>query len=89
MFDQLQMSLVLSKIDCHQLNIREEDIPKTAIRIWYCSYLLLVLSLELSIALANFIDLMNRVFVDYLDKFVIVFINDILVYSKAKEHEEH
>ncbi|GJV81739.1 putative reverse transcriptase domain-containing protein [Tanacetum coccineum] len=74
----------------HQLRVREEDIPKTAFRTRYDHYEFQVMSFGLTNALTVFMDLMNRVCKPYLDKFVIVFIDDILIYSKSKqEHEEH
>jgi hypothetical protein len=94
LFDQLAGAQVFSKIDhhssYHQIKIRTEDIPKTAFTTRYGLYEYLVMSFGLMNALAHFIYLMNSVFMPELDQFVVVFIDDILVYSKSmEEHEEH
>ncbi|GJW09555.1 putative reverse transcriptase domain-containing protein [Tanacetum coccineum] len=94
LFNQLQGSSVYSKIDLrsgyHQLIVREEDIPKTAFRTRYGHYEFQVMPFGLTSVPAVFMDLMNPVCKPYLDKFIIVFIDDILIYSKRKqEHEEH
>nr|GEX24639.1 putative reverse transcriptase domain-containing protein [Tanacetum cinerariifolium] len=94
LFDQLQGSSVYSKIDrrlgYHQLRIKEEDIPITAIRTRYGHFEFQVMPFGLTNVPAVFMDLMNRVYNPYLDKFVIMFIDDILVYSKdEEEHGRH
>ncbi|GJX03905.1 putative reverse transcriptase domain-containing protein [Tanacetum coccineum] len=94
LFDQLQGSSVYYKIDLrsgyHQLRVQEEDIPKMEFRTQYGHYELQIMPFGLTNAPVIFMDLMNRGCKPYLDKFVIVFIDDILIYSKnKKEHEEH
>ncbi|GKE09974.1 putative reverse transcriptase domain-containing protein [Tanacetum coccineum] len=94
MFDLLQGSRAYSKIDLrsgyHQLRVWEEDILKTTFRTRYGHYEFQVMPFGLTNALAVFMNLMNRVCKPYLDKFVIVFIDNILIYSKSEEeHAEH
>jgi hypothetical protein len=94
LFDQLVGAQVFSKIDLHsdyhQIKIHDEDIPKTAFSTRYGLYEYLVMSFGLINAPAHFMCLMNSVFILELDKFVMVFIDDIHVYSKsAEDHEEH
>nr|GEY44297.1 putative reverse transcriptase domain-containing protein [Tanacetum cinerariifolium]GEY44298.1 putative reverse transcriptase domain-containing protein [Tanacetum cinerariifolium] len=94
LFDQLQGSSVYSKIDLrsgyHQLRVHDEDIPKTAFKTRYGYYEFQVMPFGLTNAPVVFMDLMNRVCKPYLDKFMILFIDDILIYSKSEEeHAEH
>jgi hypothetical protein len=94
LFDQLTGAWVFSKIDLrsgyHQICIRLEDIPKTAFTTWYRLFEYLVMSFGLTDAPAHFTYLMNSVFMPELDKFVVVFIDDILIYSKnEEEHAQH
>ena len=88
LFNQLRGARVYSKINLHtgyhQLRVREADIPKTAFKTRYEHFEFTV------IPKAVFMDLMHRVFQPYLDQFVVVFFNDILIYSKTEdEHEDH
>ena len=94
MFDQLRGARVYSKIDLrtgsYQLRVRETEIPKTAFRTLYGHFEFTVLPFRLTNAPAAFMDLMHRVFQPYLDQFVVVFVDGILIYSQSKwEHEYH
>jgi hypothetical protein len=94
LFDQLAGAKVFSKVDLrscyHQIKILPDDVLKTAFSTRYGSYEYLVMSLGLTNALAHFMYLMNSVFMPELDKFVMVFIDDILIYSKSEEeHAQH
>jgi hypothetical protein len=94
LFDQLRGAIVFSKIDLrsvyHQLRIWPSDIPKTAFISKYGLYEFTVMSFDLTNAPTFFMYLMNSVFMDYLDKFVVVFIDNIHIYSQnEQEHEEH
>jgi hypothetical protein len=94
LFDQLQGSTYFSKIDLRsgyqQLRVQEESIPRIAFQTRYGHYKFLVMPFELTNAPVVFMDLMNRVCKPYLEKFITVFIDDILLYSRSrKEHEEH
>jgi hypothetical protein len=93
-FDQMKGASVFSKIDLrsgyHQLKIRESDIPKTTFHTRYGLYEYTVMSFWLMNAPASFMYLMNKVFMEYLDNFVVVFIDDILIFLKTEEeHETH
>jgi hypothetical protein len=94
LFDQLKGACVFSKIDLrsgyHQLKIRASNIPKTTFITRYGLYEYTVMLFGLTNALTYFMYLMNKVFMEYLDKFMVVFINDILIFSKnEEEHDEH
>jgi hypothetical protein len=94
LFDQMRGAKVFSKIDLrsgyHKMKIRWSDILKTAFTTRYGLYEYTVMSFGLTNAPTYFMYLMNKVFMEYLDKFIVVFIDDILVYSKTQEeHEEH
>ena len=94
LFDQLQGAKVFSKIDLrsgyHQLKIREKDIAKTTFTTRHGLYEYTVMSFGLTNAPAYFMSMMNKVFMEYLDKFVVEFIDVIMVYSKnEEEHKEH
>ena len=93
-FDQLRGERVYSKIDLrtgyHQLKVRDTDIPKTAFRTRYGHFEFMVMPFGLTIAPTAFMDLMHRMFKPYLDQFVVVFVDDILIYSQSEwEHECH
>jgi hypothetical protein len=92
LFDQLRGACVFFKIDlrsrCHQLKVRECDIPKTTFVLRYGLYEFTMKPFGLNNTPAYFMYMMNKVFMEYLDKFVMVFIDDILVYSTSEEVHE-
>jgi hypothetical protein len=94
LFDQLRGACVFSRINLrsgyHQLKVQECDIPKTALVLRYGLYEFTVMSFGLTNAPAYFMYMMNKVFMEYLDKFVVMFVDDILVYSRSEDaHERH
>ena len=94
LFDQLRGARVYSKIDLrtsyHKLRVRETDIPKTVFRMRYGNFEFTMMPFGLTNAPTAFMDLMHRVFQPYLDQFIVVFVDDILISSKSKEeHEAH
>jgi hypothetical protein len=94
LFDQMKGATVFSKIDLrsgyHQLRIKEDDVPKTTLKTRFGHYALTVFPFGLTNAPGVFMSLVNRVFREYLDKFIQVFIDDILIYSRTmEEHDEH
>ena len=94
LFDQLKGTSIFSKIDLrsgyHQLRIKDADVHKTAFRTRYGHYEILIMPFRLTNAPAAFMDLMNHVFRPYVDQIVVMFIDDILVYSKDREsHDTH
>ena len=94
MFDQLRGAGVYSKIDLrtsyHQMRVREADVLKTMFRMRYGNFKFTVMPFGLTNAPTTFMDLMHSVFQPYLDQFVVVFVDDILIYSQSEEeHENH
>ena len=94
LFDQLRGARVYSKIDLrtnyHQLRVKEADIPKTAFRTRYGHFEFIVMPFGLMNVPATFMDLLHRGFQPYLDQFVVVFVDNILIYSQSEEeHEDH
>ena len=94
LFDQLRGARVYSKIDLrtgyHQLRVREIDIPKTAVRMRYRHFEFTVMPFGLTKAPEAFMDLLHKVFQPYLDQFIVLFVDDILIYSQSEwEHEYH
>ena len=94
LFDQLRGARVYSKIDLctgyHQLRVRETDIPKTVFRTRYGHFKFTVMPFELTNTPASFMDLMDKVFLPYLNRFVVVIMDDVLIYSQSeREHEDH
>ena len=93
LFDQLQGAAYFSKIDLrsryHQIRVKDQDVQKTAFRTCYEYYKFLVTPFGRTKSPAVFVALMNRVFALYLDQFVLIFIDDILVYSKSEQEHSH
>ena len=92
LFDQLRRARVYSNIDLcigyHQLRVREANIPKTTFRMRYGHFEFIVMPFGLTNAPAAFMDLMHKVFQPYLDQFVVVFVDDILIFSQSEEEQE-
>jgi hypothetical protein len=93
LFDMMKGASLFSKIDLrlgyYQLKIQESGIPKSSFRTQYALYEYTVMSFGLTNALAYFMYLMNMVFIEYMDKFVVVLSDDILIFSKMEEHDKH
>ena len=94
LFDQLNGAQIFSKIDLqkgfHQLRVKEANVPKTAFRTRYGLFEFMVMPFGVTNAPTFFMDLMHQIFSPFLDKFVVIFVDDILIYSKnEQEHEEH
>ena len=94
LFDQLKGARVYSKIDLrtgyHHLRVRETDMTKTAFRMWYGHFEFIVMPFGLTNAPTTFMDIMHRIFQPHMGQFVVVFVDEILIYSQSEEkHEDH